>query len=239
MTGYNKNISDKERVGVGFSYMKSDIDYTSNSSNKIETWNMRGYSDYKFKDINILNDLSFAYNKSENKRYVDDKLNSGDVNIYTLGLNNSMYKDYKITDKLMVTPSINLDFIYYYQDDYEEGKEKFSVNADKTDGFYTTLGVGTEFKYDILSYRDNKVSLVGGIDYSYDILNRDNEIDLIINNLGKFSEEKRKIDKDALSYSFGINYDYNEFYSGQIKYTKELINDIDNEKISIDFSYKF
>ena len=41
MTGYNKKISDKLKLGVGFSYMTSDIDYTSNSTNKVETWNRK------------------------------------------------------------------------------------------------------------------------------------------------------------------------------------------------------
>ena len=46
MVGYNNNLSEKLRLGTGFSYMTSDIDYTSNSKNKITTWNARGYSDY-------------------------------------------------------------------------------------------------------------------------------------------------------------------------------------------------
>ena len=65
--------------------MKSNIDYTADSSNKIETWNARAYSDYKIKDINLLSDISFGYNQSENKRFVGDNLHGGDVNIYTLG----------------------------------------------------------------------------------------------------------------------------------------------------------
>ncbi len=42
-----------------------------------------------------------------------------------------------------------------------------------------------------------------------------------------------------LSYSIGLNYEYNDLYNIQVKYSKEIINDVDNEKIGIDFSYRF
>lgn len=241
MTAYNKNISDKLRTGAGFSYMTSDIDYTSNSSNKIETWNARGYFDYGFKNINILTDLSFSYNKSENKRQISGTLNEGTADIYTLGLNNSLYGNYKINEKFSFSPSINLDFTYYYQDDYQEGENTLAVEAEKTDGMYMTLGAGVEFKYDLFSFRKNKFSLVGGLEYSYDVLseNEDMEIELTAFKDGKFSEEIRKTDKEFLIYDLGISYEYGETYSVDIKYSKELINDVENEKIGLDFSYKF
>lgn len=239
MTGYNKKISDSQNTGLGFSYMKSDIDYTSNSTNKIETWNGRIYSDHTYKNLNMLNELSFGYNKSENKRYINGNLNNGDINVYTLGLNNSLYKDYKFGDRLSMTPSINLDLTYYYQDEYEETGKEFLVNADKTDEIYVSLGAGIDFKYDILKTDNSKLSLINNFEYYYDILNNDgNEIDLK-NSFGKFSEEKREMDKESLSYSIGLNYEYNDLYNIQVKYSKEIINDVDNEKIGIDFSYKF
>lgn len=239
MTGYNKKISNSQNVGLGFSYMKSDIDYTSNSTNKIETWNGRIYSDHTYKNLNMLNELSFGYNKSENKRYINGNLNNGDINVYTLGLNNSLYKDYKFGDRLSMTPSINLDLTYYYQDEYEETGKEFLVNADKTDEIYVSLGAGIDFKYDILKTDNSKLSLINNFEYYYDILNNDgNEIDLK-NSFGKFSEEKREMDKKSLSYSIGLNYEYNDLYNIQVKYSKEIINDVDNEKIGIDFSYRF
>ena len=238
MSGYNKYVSDNLRVGAGLSYMKSNIDYTSDSSNKIETWNARAYSDYKVKDINLLSDISLGYNQSENKRFVGGNLHDGDVNIYTLGINNSLYKNYNITDRFSINPSINLDFTYYYQDDYKENDGKFSVNADKTDGYYGTLGTTVDLKYDIFASGNSKVSLVGGIEYSYDILSSTEDIKLE-NITGKFSEEKRELDKDSLVYKVGVEYNYNNDYSVGLEYSKEIINDVDNEKIGLNFVYKF
>lgn len=239
MTGYNKKISDNQNIGLGFSYMKSNIDYTSNSTNKIETWNGRIYSDHTYKNLNILNELSFGYNKSENKRYINGNLNNGDINVYTLGLNNSLYRDYKFGDKLSMTPSINLDLTYYYQDEYKETGKEFLVNAKKTNEIYAVLGAGIDFKYDILKTDKSKLSLINNFEYYYDILNNNgNEIELE-NIFTKFQEKKREIDKDSLSYSIGLNYEYNDLYNIQVKYSKEMINDVDNEKIGVDFSYKF
>lgn len=238
MSGYNKYVLDNLRVGAGLSYMKSSIDYTDESSNKIETWNARAYSEYKIKNINLLSDISLGYNQSENKRFVGENLHGGDVNIYTLGFNNSLYKNYNITDRFSVNPSINLDFTYYYQDDYKESDGKFSVNADKTDGYYGTLGTAVDLKYDIFASGNSKVSLVGGMEYSYDILSSTEDIKLE-NITGKFSEEKRELDKDSLIYKVGVEYNYNNDYSIGLEYSKEIINDVDNEKIGLNFVYKF
>ncbi len=238
MSGYNKYVSDNLRVGAGLSYMKSNIDYTDESSNKIETWNARAYSDYKIKDINLLSDISLGYNQSENKRFVGGNLHDGDVNIYTLGINNSLYKNYNITDRFSINPSINLDFTYYYQDDYKENDGKFSVNTDKTNGYYGTLGTAVDLKYDIFAIGNSKVSLVGGMEYSYDILSSTEDIKLE-NITGKFSEEKRELDKDSLIYKVGVEYNYNNDYSIGLEYSKEIINDVDNEKIGLNFVYKF
>ena len=218
--------------------MKSSIDYTDESSNKIETWNARAYSEYKIKNINLLSDISLGYNQSENKRFVGGNLHDGDVNIYTLGINNSLYKNYNITDRFSINPSINLDFTYYYQDDYKENDGKFSVNADKTDGYYGTLGTTVDLKYDIFTSGNSKVSLVGGMEYSYDILSSTEDIKLE-NITGKFSEEKRELDKDSLVYKVGVEYNYNNDYSVGLEYSKEIINDVDNEKIGLNFVYKF
>ena len=238
MSGYNKYVSDNLRVGTGLSYMKSNIDYTDESSNKIETWNARVYSDYKIKNVNLLSDISFGYNQSENKRFGGDNLHDGDVNIYTLGINNSLYKNYNITDRFSINPSINLDFTYYYQDNYKENDGKFSVNADKTNGYYGTLGTAVDLKYDIFASGNSKVSLVGGMEYSYDILSSTEDIKLE-NITGKFSEEKRELDKDSLIYKVGVEYNYNNDYSIGLEYSKEIINDVDNEKIGLNFVYKF
>ena len=238
MSGYNKYVSDNLRVGAGLSYMKSSIDYTDESSNKIETWNARVYSDYKIKNVNLLSDISFGYNKSENKRFGGGNLHSGEADIYTFGFNNSLYKNYNITDRFSVNPSINLDFTYYCQDDYKEDNTKFSVNGDKTDGYYGTLGTTVDLKYDIFASGNSKVSLVGGIEYSYDILSSTEDIKLE-NITGKFSEEKRELDKDSLVYKVGVEYNYNNDYSVGLEYSKEIINDVDNEKIGLNFVYKF
>lgn len=241
IVGYNKNISEKLKIGADFAYMKSDIDYTSKSSNEIETWNVRGYSDYKLKNINLLTDFSFAYHNTDNKRYIDGNLNKGDTDIYTFGINNSLYKNYKINEKLSFSPSINLDFTYYNQDKYKEEKNVTAVEAEKTDGMYMTFGAGTGFKYDILSFGKNKISLVGNLEYAYDVLTETEDIEMKILSISdkEFSAEKREIDKKSLIYDLGINYEYGETYSVDIKYSKELINDIENEKIGVDFSYKF
>lgn len=245
MIGYNNSISEKLRLGAGFSYMKSDIDYTSASSNDVTTWNFRGYSDYDLGYANLFNDLSFGYNQSENKRLsegVDSTgLKEGDLDIYSLSLNNSLYKNYQLNNKLSLSTSLNLDFTYLYQEDYKENGA-MAASSDSADAFYITAGVGVDGKYNLASFGNSKINLVAGMEYAYDIVSDTEKTKIKMKdfvNEGFYHEETRELDKKSLTYDIGVNYEYNDRYSLGLKYSKELINDIDNDQIGIDFTYKF
>lgn len=243
MVGYNNNLSEKLRLGAGFSYMTSDIDYTSNSKNKVTTWNARGYSDYNLGFANIFNDLSFAYNQSENKRMADQLSYTGmkesDTDVYTLSLNNSLYKEYRFGDKLTLVPSLNLDFTYIWQDAIEEDGA-IGASAKKVDAFYGTLGAGVDGKYNLLTLDNSKLNLVGGIDYAYDIIRETDDMSLQVSAFDPYyKEDLRELDKKYLDLNIGLNYEYKDSYSVGVKYTKELINDVDNDQFAVDFTYKF
>ena len=243
MVGYNNNLSEKLRLGAGFSYMTSDIDYTSNSKNKITTWNARGYSDYDLGFANMFNDLSFAYNQSENKRMADQLSYTGmkesDTDIYTLSLNNSLYKEYKFGDKLTLVPSLNLNFTYIWQDAIKEDGA-IGASAKKVEAFYGTLGAGVDGKYNLLTLENSKLNLVGGIDYAYDIIRETDDMSLQVSAFDPYYKENlRELDKKYLDLNIGLNYEYKDSYSVGVKYTKELINDVDNDQFAVDFTYKF
>ena len=243
MVGYNNNLSEKLRLGAGFSYMTSDIDYTSNSKNKVTTWNARGYSDYNLGFANIFNDLSFAYNQSENKRMADQLSYTGmkesDTDVYTLSLNNSLYKEYKFGDKLTLVPSLNLDFTYIWQDAIKEDGA-IGASAKKVEAFYGTLGAGVDGKYNLLTLENSKLNLVGGIDYAYDIIRETDDMSLQVSAFDPYYKENlRELDKKYLDLNVGLNYEYKDSYSVGVKYTKELINDVDNDQFAVDFTYKF
>lgn len=243
MLGYNNYISEKLRLGAGFSYMKSDIDYTSASSNDITTWNFRGYSDYNLGFANIFSDLSFGYNRAENKRVAEQisytGIKEGDLDVYSLSLNNSLYKGYQFNDKLSLTTSLNLDFTYLYQEDFEENGI-LGATADSTNAFYVTTGLGVDGKYNLISFGNSKVNLIAGMEYSYDIVSSTEDMNLKISAFDPYyKESSRELDKKSLTYDIGLNYEYSDRYSIGVKYTKELMNDIDNDQYGIDFTYKF
>lgn len=243
MVGYNNNLSEKLRLGAGFSYMTSDIDYTSNSKNKVTTWNARGYSDYNLEFANMFNDLSFAYNQSENKRMADQLSYTGmkesDTDVYTLSLNNSLYKEYKFGNKLTLVPSLNLDFTYIWQDAIKEDGA-IGASAKKVEAFYGTLGAGVDGKYNLLTLENSKLNLVGGIDYAYDIIRETDDMSLQVSAFDPYYKENlRELDKKYLDLNIGLNYEYKDSYSVGVKYTKELINDVDNDQFAVDFTYKF
>ena len=235
---FNKNINEKLRTGLGFSYLKSNIDYSpSASSNKIETWNIRGYLDRDIRNINLLTDFSFGYNDINNNRISAGTLNKGEVKIYSFALNNSLYKEFSINEKLSIVPSLNLDLTYLLQDDYKEDK---GAEFGETANYFVRGGINLSGVYNLFSNENHKINLKADLKYSHDFNGDVEEVEGKIYGFNDWVEyESRKIDKDAISYSIGLNYEQKDIYSLGIKYTKELINDIDNNQIGIDITYKF
>ena len=235
---FNKNINEKLRTGLGFSYLKSNVDYSpSASSNKIETWNIRGYLDRDIRNINLLTDFSFGYNDINNNRISAGTLNKGEVKIYSFALNNSLYKEFSINEKLSIVPSLNLDLTYLLQDDYKEDK---GAEFGETANYFVRGGINLSGVYNLFSNENHKINLKADLKYSHDFNGDVEEVEGKIYGFNNWVEyESRKIDKNAISYSIGLNYEQKDIYSLGIKYTKELINDIDNNQIGIDITYKF
>lgn len=239
MTGYNKYILDNTRLGLGFSYMKSDIDYSSKSFNEVETWNFRGYLNKDFDKFSLYNDISFGYNKSKNERYIDEKENKGNVNIYNFSINNVLYKKYRLSEKIKVSPSLGLELNYIYQDNFEE-EGVFASSFEKVDGMYANLGTSLDMKYDLYSDKNIKISLNGGMDLSYDIYQDVDETKFkILDHNQAISRENKELDKESFVCRVGINLNYDEVYNIGLDYSKEMINDVDNDKIGLSFSYRF
>ena len=235
---FNKNINEKLRTGLGFGYLKSNVDYSpSASSNKIETWNVRGYLDRNIKNINLLTDFSFGYNDINNNRISAGTLNKGEVKVYSFALNNSLYKEFSINEKLSIVPSLNLDLTYLLQNDYKEDR---GAEFGETANYFVRGGINLSGVYNLFSNENHKINLKADLKYSHDFNGNVEEVEGKIYGFNDWVEyESRKIDKDAISYSIGLNYEQKDIYSLGIKYTKELINDVDNNQVGIDVTYKF
>ena len=235
---FNKNINEKLRTGLGLGYLKSNVDYSpSTSSNKIETWNVRGYLDRNIKNINLLTDFSFGYNDINNNRISAGTLNKGEVKVYSFALNNYLYKEFSINEKLSIMPSLNLDLTYLLQDNYKEDK---GAEFGETANYFVRGGINLSGIYNLFSNENHKINLKADLKYFHDFNGNVEEVEGKIYGFNDWVEyESRKIDKDAISYSIGLNYEQKDIYSLGIKYTKELINDVDNNQIGIDVTYKF
>ena len=235
---FNKNINEKLRTGLGFGYLKSNVDYSpSASSNKIETWNIRGYLDRNIKNINLLTDFSFGYNDINNNRISAGTLNKGEVKVYSFALNNSLYKEFSINEKLSIVPSLNLDLTYLLQNDYKEDR---GAEFGETANYFVRGGINLSGVYNLFSNENHKINLKADLKYSHDFNGNVEEVEGKIYGFNDWVEyESRKIDKDAISYNIGLNYEQKDIYSLGIKYTKELINDVDNNQVGIDVTYKF
>lgn len=238
--GYGKEKNENLTLGLGFSYLSSNINYTSNESkNKIETWNFRGFSDYENNIGNLVTEFGFGYNRSQNKREfrVGNNLDTlkGDVNVYTFSFNNTLYKKLNLSEKLELTPNINLYTTYIIQDNYEEKEGEYTVSLDKVNSFFVQGGIGTDLKY-LLT---DSLSFTSGIKYSYDFVNKSDDLKQNLNILeGTYRIKSRELDRNSISYKAGFEFSRDNYVLG-LSYTKELLNDVENDKIGVNIDYKF
>lgn len=238
IVNYNKNINEKLRTGTGFGYLKSNIDYSpSNSNNKIETWNMRGYADYNFGKLNLLSDLSFGYNDIDNKRISGKILNQGKADIYSFELNNSIYTKFLLNDKFILSPSLNLNFAYLMQKDYDENT---GTKFKSSNNFMARGGANILGEYEIFSLLSHKMYIKANLEYFHEFNTEFEDVEGKIYGFNDWIKYKsRAVDRDSLIYEVGLNYKYDNRFILGVNYKKELINDVDNNQVGADFTYKF
>lgn len=240
MIGYGFSPTNKLKTGFGISYLDSKVDYDSNNSNnKITTWDVRGFTNLKTDFANYITELSFGYNKAKNSRdfVVGNKNNTfnGKVNLYTLGFNQIFYKNYKITEKLEFIPSVYLNTTFIYQDNYNESNGDFNVSLASNKSFFIQSGLDLMFKYDLT----NNIALTSEFKYSYDFINKSENLKEKINILdGEFTIKSRELDRNSLDCKLGVCYNRDDYSIG-INYSKELINEVDNDTVNVNFNYKF
>lgn len=126
---------------------------------------------------------------------------------------------------------------YLLQKNYKEDK---GAEFKESDNFYIRSGVNLLGEYNLFSIRNHKVNLKINLEYSYDLNDKVEEVEGKIYGFNDYIKyEARDIDKSSLIYDIELKYEYQNNYSIGVKYTKELINDVDNEQIGINLSYKF
>ncbi|WP_426711433.1 autotransporter outer membrane beta-barrel domain-containing protein [Cetobacterium sp. SF1] len=243
---YNMNSAPKVNYGLGFAYVNSKVDYDSNNSqNKIETWNFRGYRNQKLSKMNLFSELSLGINKSDNSRNAvaqgfRDSI-SGDVNVYTIGLNNNLSKEFKITDKLSIIPNGGVNLTYMYQDSYKEKSGQFNVNLDSVNSFFVEGALGTDVNYEIYKNGSKSINLIFSGKYAYDFIDKSEDLKETLDVLGdnKFSITGRDMDKNSIKLKAGIEFNLNESLGLDYSYTKEVLNKVESDRHKVGVSYRF
>ena len=94
--------------------------------------------------------------------------------------------------------------------------------------------------YNLYRNENHKINLKTNLKYSYDFNEDIEEVEGKIYGFDNWIEyDSRKIDKDSITYNVGLTYEKEDIYSMGINYTREVINDVDNEQIGIEVTYKF
>ncbi|WP_426711473.1 autotransporter outer membrane beta-barrel domain-containing protein [Cetobacterium sp. SF1] len=246
IVGYNIPTERKIDYGVGFAYVNSNVDYDSNGSkNKIETWNFRGYRNEQFKGLNLFSELTFGTNKSKNNRnfVVGDFVNpiKGHVNIYTFGLNNNIWKEFKVNDKFSIIPNGGINLTYLVQRDYKENSGKYTVDLDKVNSFFGEGILGTGLNYQLYKNDLKTLNLFANGSYGYDFVNKSGDLKEKINvlNDSEIKIEGRKLDRNSVKVEIGLRYDLGNGLNVNYSYTREVLNKVHNNLNTIGINYKF
>ncbi|MGL4801575.1 MAG: autotransporter outer membrane beta-barrel domain-containing protein [Cetobacterium sp.] len=243
---YNMNLEPKINYGVGFGYINSKVNYdTNDSQNKIETWNFRGYRNQEILNTNLFSELSFGLNRSKNSRNVlakgfKDEV-TGDVKVYTVGLNNNLSKEFKLNDKFRVIPNAGLNLTYMYQDDYKEKSGEFNVNLNSVNSFFVEGALGLDSSYEIYKNNLKSINLIFSGKYAYDFIDKSEKLkenlDILGNN--RFTITGRDMDKNSIKLSTGIEFNLNENINLNYSYIREVLNKVESDRHRVGVYYKF
>jgi outer membrane autotransporter protein len=207
-----------------FFYTDSDVD-TNNvvQTNAIKSYSLIAYGSQSIVDnkTNLYYQLGLSLNKNDSSRYIEliDKTATANYNSYSTFVDIKGTRDYRIDDKLKLTPETGLTLSYFKNKAYtESGAIGMNLSTDKFDSHAFVANIGTSMTYSM----NKKVDLLSRASVNYDFVNKVNSVTSSYQGGGdSFATEGLKNSpfgyelglgcitniKDELN--FEINYDFN------------------------------
>jgi len=168
MLGGDIALSPKARIGLGIGFIKSDVDADTlaGQSADVKSYQPTLYGSYAMDEFDVDWHLGYGWHENETTRFVPlaGATAKGDYNSSSVNAGVAVSKNFKMDEKLTLTPSVRLDYAYIDNDSYNEtGADVLNLQVGSSDVDELILGVDGKLGYAM--NQDWKVNARLGLGY--------------------------------------------------------------------------
>lgn len=174
--GADAVLSDVSRIGLAFSYAKTDVDSDSDIARQkadINSYNVVMYGSHSLTDAT---DISFqadvGYHKTDGERRIIfgglDRTADASYDSWSTHFGVGLAHTVRLSEATSFTPSVRADYTYIKADSYREsGADALNLNVDSSTSEALVLGVDGKVTHAVT----DKATVIANLGVGYDVLN--------------------------------------------------------------------
>ena len=224
-------FTDKLDGAISFQYINSDIDYTGNSKESIDSLSFAGGLNYSMNNLD-LGVIALVEKNSHNKtiNMINNKDNTADFDSTVGILTAKAGYNYELGEGFKILPKIELGLISVHEDKEEYGKVVVSKMT-KTSGFFRP-SISLEKTYGNFIFNT-------GLGYKVYLGDGLHESRLIENTNGLLEVPQLEYDRGTLDISLGLSYKMTNNLSLNASYEYLRNKGFDNNNATLGVSFTF
>jgi outer membrane autotransporter protein len=242
--GADAEISDTNRLGVAFSYARSNIDSNSNVAKQtadVNSYQLALYGSHNFSDATDLN-FQFDLGKHDNEGLRDITFASttakSDYTSWSAHLGAGLAHTFTLSDKTSLTPSVRADYTRIRDESYNEtgaGGLNLRVNSNTTEEL--VLGVDSKLAHSLT----DSATFTANLGLGYDVINEQASLTSAFAGAPTLSFTTKGLDPSPwlMRGGLGIVSKATETVEISARYDIEARKDFDNQTASVKVRWAF
>ena len=228
--GFEKQVSDETKVGLGYAYNNSDVKSTMRKTD-VDTHSVFAYGEYKPSNWFVNGMLSHNWSRYDEKTPVSTAKHDAE----TLGL--QMMTGYNmLMGNVTVTPEAGLRYVHVDQDAYTTSLGA-NVGGDKSDILTGVIGVNVAKNWNL----DNGMTLKpeARLALTYDIKHDATNSTVLLPNGSSYTVVGKALDRFGVEAGLGLTAEINDNVELSVGYEGKFRDDYRDHTGLLNLKYKF
>lgn len=218
--GADGKTKDEQQYGIAFFYTNADIDVNNaDQSADIDGYTLLTYGSIPVIDstTKFLYQLGYSWQRTDTYRDTLLGTANGDFTSKVASLDLKLMKDYKLSEKWLLQPTVGTTYTHFTTPSYSEGGAGVaSLDVNKFTTTELLVGIGTTSNFKI----DDSSTFIATVDLNYDLHDKQDAVSSSTAG-GLVLADSESIDNGRLSYAIGVGYKKDLTYNSNINISYE------------------
>ena len=232
--GFEKNITDTTKLGIGYAYTNTDIDGFMRSTD-VDTHTAIVYGEYKPSNWYVNGIASYGWSDYEEDKNVSGIGVKSDYDVESFGLQAMTGYDMQVKG-FGLTPEVGLRYVHISQDGYTDSADQ-KVSGNDSD--ILTGVIGAKVSKNFALSNGMMIKPEARIAATYDLFNDDASSVVSLANGSAYTVEGEALDRFGMEFGAGVTAEVNDNVEFSLGYEGKFREDYQDHTGLLNAKYKF